>query len=119
VPDPFDHELLMVVREDDGMVVFTGCSHSGVLNLIEAAIAEFPGVPIRAVIGGFHLIGLPQLNTMGASVPEVEDIGRKILGFSPGRVYTAHCTGAKAYDVLAGVMGDTLEPFHTGTRIEI
>jgi len=119
VPDGFDHELLMVIREDDGLVIFTGCSHSGVLNMIEAAVAEFPGVPIRAVIGGFHLIGLPQLNTMGASVPEVEDIGRRILTFSPDKVYTAHCTGEKAYNVLAGVMGDILEPFHTGTRIEV
>jgi 7,8-dihydropterin-6-yl-methyl-4-(beta-D-ribofuranosyl)aminobenzene 5'-phosphate synthase len=119
VPDPFDHELVMVVREEDGMVVFSGCSHSGVLNMIEAAAERFPGVPIKAVIGGFHLIGLPFMNTMAASRDEVEDIGRTILGFSPGKVYSSHCTGAKAYRVLEGVMGDTLESFHTGTRVEL
>ena len=119
VPDPFDHELVMVVREDDGMVVFTGCSHGGVLNMIEAAVDRLPGVPIKAVIGGFHLIGLPYLNTMAASPAEVEAIGRSMLGFSPGKVYSAHCTGARAYRVLEGVMGDTLEPFHTGTVLEV
>jgi 7,8-dihydropterin-6-yl-methyl-4-(beta-D-ribofuranosyl)aminobenzene 5'-phosphate synthase len=119
VPDPFDHELVMVVREDDGMVVFTGCSHSGVLNMIEAAVNRFPGVPIKAVIGGFHLIGLPFLNTMAGSRREIEDIGRDILERSPGKVYTAHCTGPKAYRVLEGVMGDTLQPFHTGTVLEV
>jgi 7,8-dihydropterin-6-yl-methyl-4-(beta-D-ribofuranosyl)aminobenzene 5'-phosphate synthase len=119
VPDPFDHELVMVVREEDGMVVFSGCSHSGILNMVEAATDRLPDVPITGVIGGFHLIGLPFFNTMAASRGEVEEIGRKILELSPGKVYSAHCTGAKAQAVLEGVMGDTLESFHTGTRLEL
>ena len=119
VPDPFDHELVMVVREDDGMVVFSGCSHNGILNMIEAARDRFPDVPIKAVIGGFHLIGIPFFNTMAASRGEVEDMGREILTFSPGKVYSAHCTGAKGFQVLQGVMGDTLETFHTGTTFEV
>lgn len=119
VLDPFDHELVMVAREEDGMVVFTGCSHSGVENMIEAAVNLLPGVPIKAVIGGFHLIGLPFLNTMAASRSEVEGVGRTILSYSPGEVYSAHCTGAKAYRVLEGVMGNALKPFHTGTTLEL
>ena len=118
-PDPFDHELVMVVREDDGMVVFSGCSHNGILNMIEAARDRFPDVPIKAVIGGFHLIGIPLFNTMAAGRREVEDMGREILTFSPGKVYSAHCTGTKGFQVLKGVMGDTLEAFHTGTTIEV
>jgi len=117
--DPFDHELVMVVREDDGMVVFSGCSHNGILNMIEAARDRFPDTPIKAVIGGFHLIGIPLFNSMAASRGEVEDMGREILTFSPGKVYSAHCTGAKGFQVLQGVMGDTLEAFHTGTTIEV
>ena len=119
VPDPFDHELVMVIREDDGMVVFSGCSHNGILNMIEAARERFPHVPIKAVIGGFHLIGIPFFNSMAASRREVEDMGREILTFSPGKVYSAHCTGAKGFQVLQGVMGNTLEAFHTGTTIEV
>lgn len=119
VPDPFDHELVMVVREANGMVVFSGCSHSGILNMIEAAVDRFPGVPIKAVIGGFHLIGLPLFNTMAASRAEVEDIARRILALSPGTVYSGHCTGVRGFKVLEGVMGDTLKPFRTGASIEV
>jgi len=119
VPDPFDHEFVMVVHEDEGMVVFSGCSHHGILNMIEAARDRFPDVPIKAVIGGFHLIGNPLFNTMAASRREVEDMGREILRFSPGKVYSAHCTGAKGFKVLKGVMGDSLETFHTGSTIEV
>ena len=118
-PDPFDHELVMVVRNDDGLVVFSGCSHNGILNMTDAAAQQWPGEPIRAIIGGFHLIGLPIINTMAGSRDEVEEIGRCILEFGPGKVYTSHCTGEKAFNVLDGVMGETLEAFHTGSIIEV
>jgi 7,8-dihydropterin-6-yl-methyl-4-(beta-D-ribofuranosyl)aminobenzene 5'-phosphate synthase len=119
VPDPFDHELMMVVHEDDGMVVFSGCSHHGILNLIDAARAQFPRVPIKAVFGGFHLIGLPFYNSMAASRAEVRDIGWQVMDKVDGTVYSGHCTGKKAFGVLAGVMGENLKAFHTGTSVEV
>jgi len=118
-PDPFDHEFVMVVHEDDGMVVFTGCSHHGILNLIDAATAQFPRVPVKAVFGGFHLIGLPFYNSMAASRSEVREIGRQIMEKVEGTVYSGHCTGAKAYGVLEGVMGERLNRFQTGSSIEV
>lgn len=119
VRDPFDHELLMVVHEGDSMVVFTGCSHNGVLNLLDAAIEVFPGTPVKAVFGGFHLIGLPFYNSMAASRREVETLGRQILERVAGPVFTGHCTGKKGYSVLAGVMGERLREFPTGARAEV
>ena len=119
VRDPFDHELLMVVCDDDGMVVFTGCSHSGVLNLIDAAIEAFPETPIKAVFGGFHLIGLPFYDSMAARRHEVEALGFRILERVSGPVFTGHCTGNKAFPILEGVMGDRLRRFPTGARTEV
>ena len=119
VPDPFDHELMMVVHEEDGMVVFSGCSHHGILNIIDAARAQFPRVPIKAVFGGFHLIGLPFYNSMAASSAEVRDIGWQVMEKVEGIVYSGHCTGKKAFGVLEGVMGDNLRAFATGTTVEV
>lgn len=119
VPDTFDHELMMVVHEDDGMVVFSGCSHHGILNIIDAARAQFPRVPIKGVFGGFHLIGLPFFNSMAASRAEVRDIGWQVLEKVDGAVYSGHCTGEKAFDVLAGVMGDRLNAFPTGSIVVV
>jgi len=119
VPDSFDHELVMVVHEDDGMVVFSGCSHHGILNIIDAATAQFPRVPIKAVFGGFHLIGLPFYNSMAASRSEVREIGRQVMEKVQGPVYSGHCTGAKAFGVLEGVMGESLHRFQTGSSVEV
>ena len=119
VPDPFDHELMMVVHEDDVMVVFSWCSHNGILNLIDAARAQFPRVPIKAVFGGFHLIGLPFYNSMAASRSEVREIGWQVMNKVDGTVYSGHCTGEKAFGVLADVMGDTLKAFPTGSSVEV
>jgi 7,8-dihydropterin-6-yl-methyl-4-(beta-D-ribofuranosyl)aminobenzene 5'-phosphate synthase len=107
----------MVLQQEDGLVVFTGCSHRGILNMVDAVTKEFEGVPIQAVFGGFHLVGIPILNLMAGSKAEVEEIGREMLRHSIARTYTGHCTGAKAYGVLKGVMDDGLAYMPTGSSI--
>ena len=115
--DRFEHELIMVEKEKEELVVFTGCAHSGILNMVAAVTRQFPDVPIKAVFGGFHLIGLPKLNTMAGSKGEVKGIGQELLKYPIERVYTGHCTGKKAYRVLKGVMAEKLEYFQTGSQV--
>lgn len=116
--DSFEHELIMVVREKEGLVVFTGCAHNGILNMVATVARQFSDVRIKAVFGGFHLIGLPMLNTMAGSRREVEGIGKELLKYPIERVYTGHCTGKKAYRVLKGVMAGKLEYLSTGSDME-
>lgn len=108
----------MVVREKEGLVVFTGCAHNGILNMVATVARQFSDVRIKAVFGGFHLIGLPMLNTMAGSRREVEGIGKELLKYPIERVYTGHCTGKKAYRVLKGVMAGKLEYLSTGSDME-
>jgi 7,8-dihydropterin-6-yl-methyl-4-(beta-D-ribofuranosyl)aminobenzene 5'-phosphate synthase len=118
-PDTFEHELVLAIREKGGLVVFTGCSHRGIVNMVDAVAQRFQGLPVKAVFGGFHLIGLPMLNTMAGSKKEVEDIARTLRRYDIGRIYTGHCTGPKGYRVLKGVLGEQLELLHTGSRLEV
>jgi len=117
--DEFLHELILVIKEEEGLVVFSGCSHNGIPNIIDTVNKQFWGIPIKAVIGGFHLIGLPMFNTMAGSKREVEDVGRKTLSYPVEKVYSGHCTGQKAYRVLKGVMGEKLDQIHTGIVIDL
>lgn len=118
-PDTFDHELLLVIKENDGLIVFTGCAHSGVLNMIDTALNHFPSTKIKAVVGGFHLVGLPLFNSIGGTKQEIELIGELMLKYPIDKFYTGHCTGMKAYNILKGVLGDRLEYFPTGRSINI
>ncbi len=123
VPDDFAHELVLVIRQDDGLTLFTGCSHTGILNMIETARKRFPGVPIRNTFGGFHLIDwpLPLLDsvTMGASESDVQEIGRQVLTCGVDQVSSCHCTGAKAQRVLQSIMGEHLHSFRTGSHAQV
>lgn len=110
VRDSFEHELATVLTGDDGLVLLTGCAHNGVLNMIAATKSALPGLPIRAVIGGFHLGWEPE--------DGVNQIGRALLESDIPEIYTGHCTGDKAYAVLRSVLGDRLHKLHTGLKLE-
>ena len=51
--DKFDHELLIVIKEHDGLVIFTGCAHSGVLNMVDTAISYFLMRELKQWLGAF------------------------------------------------------------------
>ena len=119
VPDNFAHELVMVLKENDGVVVFTGCGHQGILNMIAAVKQSFPSVPIKAVFGGFHLMALPPFNFMSTTKTEVKDLGQQILDRVPGEIFTGHCTGTHAFGLLKQVMGSQLESLFTGHAVVV
>jgi 7,8-dihydropterin-6-yl-methyl-4-(beta-D-ribofuranosyl)aminobenzene 5'-phosphate synthase len=117
--DDFRHEIVVAIREHDALVVLTACSHNGLLNMVETASAEFPGLPIRAVVGGFHLAKLPPFRGMSESARAVADIGRAVLAAGIETTWTGHCTGKKAFDVLRTAMGDRVQEIHTGSGIHL
>lgn len=53
-----DDELLddsaLAIKTEQGVVVLSGCSHAGICNICEYA-KQVTGLPLHAVIGGFHL----------------------------------------------------------------
>jgi 7,8-dihydropterin-6-yl-methyl-4-(beta-D-ribofuranosyl)aminobenzene 5'-phosphate synthase len=118
-PDTFRHELILVVREKDGLVIFSGCSHRGILNMIETVEARFLGETIKAVFGGFHFArpltgGLSEKPELVARMGDALCCKPHLL-----KVYTGHCTGKAAYRILKERMGKKLDRFATGSVIEV
>lgn len=119
IRDDFSHELLAVMQEPDGLTVFTGCSHSGILNMVETVVRRFPGSRIKAVVGGFHLTGIPVAAMLPETEDEIREIARGLLRYPIDRVYTGHCTGMKAFNILKQVMRERLEYMDTGRTIRV
>lgn len=117
--DTFNHEILMAIKENENLAVFTGCSHNGILNMIDTVAGELKGIPIKTVIGGFHLVSTPPFNFMAGSRKEVEKLARAVLDYPVEMTYTGHCTGIKAFSVLKKVMGDRIADIQTGSCFEI
>ena len=100
-PDPLimDERFVAVHVRDKGLVVLTGCSHAGVVNVLTHARERFPGVPLFAVMGGLHLSG---------AGPEkiIADTVRDMAGFGLARIVPAHCTGWRAVMALVTAFGE-------------
>jgi 7,8-dihydropterin-6-yl-methyl-4-(beta-D-ribofuranosyl)aminobenzene 5'-phosphate synthase len=101
-PDPLimDERFLLAHVRDKGLVVFTACSHAGVVNVLTHARASFPGVPLYGVTGGFHLAGGNE-RIIAQSVRDIGSFGLSLV--APG-----HCTGWRAVNALATAFGDKL-----------
>lgn len=99
-PDPLimDERFLAVHVRDKGIIVFTACSHAGVVNVLTHVRELFPEIPLYAVIGGLHLSG-PSESRIAATV-------RDLAGFGLSHIVPAHCTGWRAVNALAAAFGD-------------
>ncbi len=97
-PDPLikDERYLAVNVKDKGIVVFSMCSHAGVVNVLTNARTVFAGTPLHAVVGGFHLSG----PTVEKSIPETI---RDLMNFGLARIIPAHCTGWRAFTAMSRV----------------
>ena len=110
VKDAFRHELAFVV----GDVLFTGCAHNGILNILES-IQE----PVRLSIGGFHLLD-SHLSEHYETDEQLRDISSELARRYPDvDFYTGHCTGEHCYGVLSEEKGLQLHQFHCGDEIGI
>jgi 7,8-dihydropterin-6-yl-methyl-4-(beta-D-ribofuranosyl)aminobenzene 5'-phosphate synthase len=108
-PDPFDHELAIVVEEACEIVVITGCAHRGILNIVATCADAFPRHPIRAVVGGFHLNSEADAAVVAVANGLRERAVRQVV--------TGHCTGRNALAILTAELGDErVTPLATGCR---
>lgn len=112
VPDQMKDDLSLVVKmKNKGLVIITGCSHAGIVNIVQHAIRLTDEKQIQAVIGGLHLID--------ADEDRIEKTANTLYDLNVGSLYVGHCTGLSGEASLLRLFKDRLLKLHSGMRIEL
>ena len=110
-PDPLvlDERFMLAHIRGKGLVIFTGCSHAGVINICRHAQELFPATPLYALVGGLHLV-YPNEDLIDATIAELKKFNLSVI--IPG-----HCTGWRAVHAFVRAFGEkTVDPLAVGTR---
>lgn len=108
-PDPLllDERMLVAHVRGLGLIVFSACSHAGIVNVCTEVSRRFPGIPIHTVMGGLHLGGVME-RIIGDTV-------RGLAPFDIRHIIAGHCTGWRALHALANEYGDRVSQSAVGT----
>jgi 7,8-dihydropterin-6-yl-methyl-4-(beta-D-ribofuranosyl)aminobenzene 5'-phosphate synthase len=120
VSDPFDHEVILVIRQHDGLTVFAGGCHRGVLNVIETIRERFPGFAVKTLFCGFHAMRLPVLGIMPGGKVDVRGLARQLRDMMDvKKIYTCHSTSRNVFREMKRLLGEKLDYFPAGCRVDV
>ena len=86
----------LAYRSSKGLVIITGCSHSGICNIAEYAKKICKDDRIIDIVGGFHLLN-PGREQLEGTLKYLEKI-------KPYEVHACHCTDLKSKIALSKVV---------------
>ena len=108
-PSIQDERFMAAHVRGKGVVIFTGCSHAGILNICNHAREVFPDASLYALVGGLHLVS-PNEDLIQETISELRAFGLKVI--IPG-----HCTGWRAVHALVNAFGEEIvDPLAVGSR---
>lgn len=91
-------DTALVYKTTQGLVIITGCSHSGICNIIEYARKICNEERVVDIIGGFHLQGLK------SGDGRLEETLAYLKKLNPKQMHPCHCTDLKAKIAMAQEM---------------
>ncbi|MEA3470624.1 MAG: MBL fold metallo-hydrolase, partial [Thermodesulfobacteriota bacterium] len=74
--------------EDKGIVIITGCSHAGIVNICMQSMKLTGTKKIHGIVGGFHLVE--------ASDSRIKETSQVLKKLGPDWICPGHCTGFRA-----------------------
>ncbi|MDO4193372.1 MAG: MBL fold metallo-hydrolase [Erysipelotrichaceae bacterium] len=114
VNDAFDHEQYLVVCENGMSVLFSGCAHRGILNILDEFNKRYGKDP-DYVVSGFHTMN----HSRGYTDEEINDIivTAHELKKHDTVFFTCHCTGTEPYEKMKAIMNEQLNYLHCGEQL--
>ena len=94
-PDLLTDDTALTCKTPEGLFIVTGCSHSGICNIVSHAQHVCGEARIAGILGGFHL---PRANS------RVQKTAAFLKSLNPGALYPCHCVSLAAKVELAKVL---------------
>jgi 7,8-dihydropterin-6-yl-methyl-4-(beta-D-ribofuranosyl)aminobenzene 5'-phosphate synthase len=112
-PDPWiwDDQAVVVNLKGKGLVVLSGCSHSGAINVLCQAQRLTGEDRVHAFVGGMHLTG----GIFERLIPRTLD---ELAAIAPRWLVPGHCTGWKATHEMARRFPEAYVQTSVGTRLQ-
>ncbi|NNE74887.1 MAG: MBL fold metallo-hydrolase [Acidimicrobiales bacterium] len=107
-----DDQALVMDLIDRGLVVMTGCGHSGIINIARHGRAVTGRDDVHAVMGGFHLGGRLFEPAIGPTVDGLVEL-------EPDVVVPTHCTGWRAIAAIADALPESFVHNSVGTTYHL
>lgn len=108
-PDIADERYMAAHVRGGGLVVFSSCSHAGIVNVCKDAVGRAgPEISLFGIMGGFHLAGGPGVEG------RVEETVADLVKLDPTVVFPGHCTGWKAKMALSQALPGRVQPAVVG-----
>jgi len=111
IKDPILDDQTLFISTKKGLIIILGCSHAGMINIINYAIEKTGQEHINTIIGGTHL-GPATEETREKSIQALKKFDIEKIGVS-------HCTGLETSTRLLQEFGDRFFFCNVGTVIEI
>ncbi len=109
-PNVFDDQGLVINVKDKGLIIVSGCAHSGIINTVKYA-QQITGVDqIYAIVGGFHLTG----NFFEPIIDQTVGVLKEI---KPDFIVPAHCTGLRAIIKISNALPNAFVESSVGTTL--
>jgi len=114
--DKFYHEIVLLLIENDEIVLFSGCSHSGIINIIEEVKLNSKAMRIKATFGGFHIHN--PISRKDESQDYIQKLAETLDETDP-IFYTGHRTGEKNFMLIKELMGNKIQTMKAGQVFEV
>lgn len=115
IQDEFHHEQNLLLTAGGKKILFCGCAHNGILNVMETLERKFgPASLPDLVIGGFHLMKRTEFSE--ADTAEVTEIANRLKSYK-AHFATCHCTGLPVFNQMKEIMGDQLTYVRSGDEV--
>jgi 7,8-dihydropterin-6-yl-methyl-4-(beta-D-ribofuranosyl)aminobenzene 5'-phosphate synthase len=111
VQDSILDDQTLIIKTAKGLFIILGCSHSGIINIINYAIEKTGQEHIHTIIGGTHL-GPADKETREKSIEALKQ-------FDIERIGVSHCTGLETSMQLYYEFGERFFFCNVGTVVEV